>query len=133
MEEFANAYTAILSGATDVVLSRIGSPTGYSQGGLVNYTGLAMVHGSNSRPEAFLNADQTAMFAQLAQGLRYYYNRTSVNHPEVGTGNESVVIDNINISIDGVLNATNVKETADSFAAALKSSLQRTGLSLNKR
>lgn len=34
---------------------------GYSEGGIVDYTGLAMVHGSKSKPEAFLNAEQTAM------------------------------------------------------------------------
>lgn len=34
----------------------------YSHGGLADYTGLAMVHGSKSRPEAFLNAEQTAMW-----------------------------------------------------------------------
>jgi hypothetical protein len=33
---------------------------GFSQGGLVDYTGLAMVHGTQSKPEAFLNASQTA-------------------------------------------------------------------------
>ena len=32
---------------------------GYSTGGLVDYTGLAMVHGSPRKPEAFLNAEQT--------------------------------------------------------------------------
>ena len=31
----------------------------YSQGGLVDYTGTAVVHGSPSKPEAFLNAEQT--------------------------------------------------------------------------
>ena len=33
---------------------------GYSQGGLVDYTGPAIVHGTPSKPEAFLNASQTA-------------------------------------------------------------------------
>ena len=37
---------------------------GYSQGGLVDYTGLAMVHGSSSKPEAFLNAKQTAQIKE---------------------------------------------------------------------
>lgn len=32
----------------------------YSTGGLVDYTGTAAVHGTVSRPEAFLNAEQTA-------------------------------------------------------------------------
>ena len=34
----------------------------YKHGGLADYTGLAMVHGSKSRPEAFLNAEQTEMW-----------------------------------------------------------------------
>lgn len=42
---------------------------GYSNGGLVDYTGLAMVHGSSGAPEAFLNAKQTALFAQLRDSL----------------------------------------------------------------
>ena len=36
----------------------------YSTGGLVDYTGLAMVHGSSSKPEAFLNAEQTAQIRE---------------------------------------------------------------------
>ena len=38
----------------------------YKKGGLVDYTGIAQVHGSPSKPEAFLNAEQTAT---LKQGL----------------------------------------------------------------
>jgi hypothetical protein len=33
---------------------------GYSEGGLVDYTGVAVVHGSKTKPESFLNAEQTA-------------------------------------------------------------------------
>jgi hypothetical protein len=36
-------------------------------GGLVDYTGPAIVHGSKTRPEAFLNAEQTA---QIREGLK---------------------------------------------------------------
>ena len=39
----------------------------YAQGGLVNYTGIAMVHGSSSKPEAFLNAKQTAMISEAVK------------------------------------------------------------------
>lgn len=39
---------------------------GYSLGGLVDYTGPAIVHGSPARPEAFLNAKQTK---QIREGL----------------------------------------------------------------
>lgn len=36
----------------------------YAHGGLVNYTGLAMVHGSDARPEAFLNADEVKVWKE---------------------------------------------------------------------
>ena len=34
---------------------------GYSQGGLVDFTGPVMVHGSKNKPEAFLSAEDTAL------------------------------------------------------------------------
>ena len=40
---------------------------GYSEGGLVDYTGIAMVHGTPGEPESFLNAEQTA---QIREGLK---------------------------------------------------------------
>ena len=39
----------------------------YNKGGIVDYTGLAMVHGSKTKPESFLNAEQTA---QIREGLK---------------------------------------------------------------
>lgn len=54
---------------------------GYSSGGLVNYTGMAMVHGSSSKPEAFLSAEDTRNFQTLSQLLSdviLYNGKTSV-------------------------------------------------------
>lgn len=42
----------------------------YAKGGLVNYTGLAMVHGTEKEPEAFLNAEQTKIIKGLAVSLQ---------------------------------------------------------------
>ena len=42
----------------------------YSQGGLVDYTGLAMVHGTPDAPESFLNAQDTVLLSQLRDALR---------------------------------------------------------------
>ena len=39
----------------------------YSEGGLVDYTGPAIVHGTRSKPEAFLNAKQTAMISEAVK------------------------------------------------------------------
>lgn len=41
----------------------------YATGGLVNYTGPAWVDGTPGRPEAFLNANQTAMIASFTANL----------------------------------------------------------------
>jgi len=38
--------------------------TSFSTGGTVDYTGLAMVHGSKTRPEEVLNADETKMWRE---------------------------------------------------------------------
>ena len=58
----------------DTTKYKIASITAYKTGGLVDYTGLAMVHGSSSKPEAFLNAEQTAqikdaLMLQTREGL----------------------------------------------------------------
>lgn len=42
---------------------------GYSLGGLVDYTGPAMVHGSPEKPEAFLNAEETKAVKTIAEEL----------------------------------------------------------------
>ena len=41
----------------------------YKTGGLVDYTGLAWVDGQKGRPEAFLNANDTELFAKLKDSL----------------------------------------------------------------
>lgn len=41
----------------------------YKTGGLVDYTGLAWVDGQKGRPEAFLNENQTELFAKLKDSL----------------------------------------------------------------
>lgn len=47
----------------------------FAKGGYVDYTGIAMVHGSPSKPEAFLNASQTA---QITEALRETTGKESV-------------------------------------------------------
>lgn len=49
--------------------SELSIPSQFKTGGLVDYTGPAWVDGTKKKPEAFLNANQTAMFAALAASL----------------------------------------------------------------
>ncbi len=76
-----------------------GATRGFSQGGLVDYTGLAMVHGSTTDPEAFLSADDTHNFQTLAQLLSsaITYNGASSETPE---GGGTTVMGDINITIE---------------------------------
>ena len=41
----------------------------YLEGGLVDYTGAAIVHGSPAKPESFLNAKQTAMISEAVKSV----------------------------------------------------------------
>ena len=62
----------------------------YSQGGIVSHTGIAQVHGTPTKPEAFLNADQTEMFAKL---------RDYLSSVEFGNESNSSVVVEKNITI----------------------------------
>jgi hypothetical protein len=74
---------------------------GYSKGGIVDYTGIAVVHGTPGKPESFLNADQTA---QIREGLK-----------ESGKGGALEGIKNallkLDSSIKAVTNINNKSET----------------------
>lgn len=56
-----NILKSILSG---VRLQAEKTVRAYKKGGMVDYTGLAMVHGSKTRPEAFLDADTTRIWKE---------------------------------------------------------------------
>lgn len=96
---------------------------GYKKGGLVDYTGPAMVHGSKTQPEAFLNAKQTELFANLRDMLQ----KVSVD----SNSSSGFVIENITIQTQELNNNQDFKKAgrtlADEFASAIKSR----GLNLN--
>ena len=49
----------------------------FATGGLVDYTGPAWVDGTKSRPEAFLNANQTSLIGSFAKSLERLSGTTS--------------------------------------------------------
>ena len=97
----------------------------YSKGGIVDYTGLAMVHGSSSKPEAFLNASQTEMFAALTGAL----SKISVS----GGNSESISIENITIQTQQLNNKQDFNAAGKSLAEAFNSAINRRGLSVNTK
>lgn len=62
------------------------SYSAYSDGGYVDYTGLAMVHGSKSQPEAFLSADDTALVRSMLDAWQYVANRPKITNIDAALG-----------------------------------------------
>lgn len=104
----------------------------YSTGGYVDYTGLAMVHGSQTKPEAFLNTSQTAMFADLATTLEAIYSRPS-NYADEYDGSSEVTIENLTIAVDAELTNDNIPEIGQSLADALFDGIRRSGYNINTK
>ena len=97
---------------------------GFAKGGMVDFTGLAMLHGSKSAPEAVLNPMQTEMF----MGLRDALEKVSFN-PNGSTG--SVQIENISISTGSMNSNQDFKRAGETLAEAFRGAIQRKGITLN--
>jgi hypothetical protein len=91
-----------------------------------------MVHGSASKPEAFLNSEQTAMFSRLAQNLEAFYVKSSGINSDDSREN-GIIIENFTISLDATLTNDNVTQTGYSLADALMDGIRRTGASVNMK
>lgn len=108
-----------------IVLSKTGNyiPLKFSKGGKVDYTGLAMLHGSKTNPEAVLNPNQTKMF----MGLRDTLERVG------DTGVGGIAIGSITISPKELNNNQDWKKAGQLLAQELQAGLRRTGINLNKK
>lgn len=83
---------------------------GYSDGGYVDYTGLAIVHGTPSKPEAFLSAEDTSMIRGLLDSWKYVKARSFVsNLDSLFQGGQNNNIGEVNV----VINQAELKEDAD--------------------
>lgn len=98
----------------------------YSSGGLIDYTGPAMVHGSRSNPEMVLSARQTEMFFGLRDALQSI----------VLDGNSSaaaVNIDNITIKTDSLNSNLDFNRAGQQLAEAFGAAINRRGINLNTK
>lgn len=92
---------------------------GYKTGGYVDFTGPAMVHGTKTKPEAFLNARQTELF----EGLRDTLSKASKNSNQTQEKalEETIQIDSLNINVQ---EATDV-DSIDKIINKVKSSIYK--------
>ena len=57
----------MMNSAIKTIATKNGTP--YKEGGIVDYTGIAQVHGSPKKPEVFLDAEDTKNFSTLKELL----------------------------------------------------------------
>ena len=85
------------------ILSREGDTQAimkYSSGGYVDYTGLAMVHGSPSKPEAFLSAADTALVRSMLDAWQMMAIKPVVSNIDGVLGhNQNTTIGDVHITI----------------------------------
>lgn len=115
---FAEAFDSI---TFDPETGKFGS---YRQGGMVDYTGLAMLHGSPGRPEAVLSADQTVAFKKLAEGLNNNKNFSS---------SDGVTIGNITIQTNSMNNNQDFKAAGRALAREFEAAINRRGIGVNTK
>lgn len=98
---------------------------GYDQGGLVDYTGLAMVHGSKKKPEAFLNHKETSIIGDLARAIREVPRNALSNLTRFGGGLTFAPIVNIDASGATKEDAIAIGRTVKTELAGLFDKAQR--------
>lgn len=101
----SNTYKTLLDESAQAKLSAIANAvTGskkYIGGGLVNYTGIARVDGTPSRPEAFLDAEDTANIRAMLDQFSYVKTMPFMSHIDGGMfGGTSNSIGDVNITIN---------------------------------
>ena len=120
---------------------------GYSEGGLVNYTGLAVVHGSPAQPESFLDAEDTkflkanleaqkVILPDLMDAYRMVNNYNTTNRSVAASTSNAMQIDNIdiNLQIASMNSRYDAKQAANDIADELMSIARKSGnISINRR
>lgn len=146
------AALQIYQAANDLKVDGIFGPAtrkklyGYSNGGLVDYTGLAMVHGSPQDPESFLDAEHTKLLKAdmetreklLPSLLNTYDNiiHSSTTGNINSNNNDGVVIENLqlNLQFEKLSNDYDVRRAVNVMKEELVNISRQSGnLSIKRR
>jgi hypothetical protein len=100
---------------------------GYSDGGIVDFTGPAMLHGSSTKPEAVLNALQTAHFIDFTKTLdRMYSTQTGFNNLST-----AVNIENILFSVESMSSVEDGERAFNMFVDKFKEIGNQRGIKID--
>lgn len=101
--EGINSVHLVLTNIYDMVSAMArasGAVKAYATGGLVDYTGLAAVHGTKARPELMLNANDTVNFLEAAKLMRDTFTGTKLSGlPGAGESGSGVGIGQLVVNI----------------------------------
>ena len=123
----------------------LNSVKAYSQGGLANYTGLAMLHGSKDKPEAILNAEQTAILRNdilgnssnsllsLLQDFRKSI--AGVSNTAALSAANSIIIENanVNMNIDSIANDYDAQRAGEQALSQMLEIARKTSVQSMRR
>lgn len=103
---------------------------GFSKGGLVDFTGPAMVHGSTSKPEAFLSAEDTKNFAMLKDVLNRSIKMSNISqmNPNSKAGDCTIYI-----TVDQISNDYDVDRAIEQVQKKILSSSSYRNINLINR
>jgi len=115
---------------------------GYNEGGLVDYTGLALVHGTKQKPEAFLDNEDRLLIKNLTDSLKFNptnflpkFNLKPIIPSLAGVGNVSIQLDNL-INIEGNADSNvipRLKQEGQNILENLKKELSKRGVTFRVR
>ena len=121
-----------IDGVGNLVLD--GDTKPYATGGLVDYTGTAIVHGTPNTPEAFLSAQDTKNMQLLFAALNNIVAKsTAINVSGEGVGSNNITVENINISTNELNNNQDFKTAGQIFAEEFGKAIKQRGLNINVR
>ena len=102
---------------------------GYSTGGQVTHTGLALVHGTVTNPEAFLSAKDNATIQTFLSILNSVMDFNGTN--DIEDSEKSIIIENIAIQTNQLNNNQDFKNAGKILAEEFAKAIQKRGISQN--
>ena len=131
-EAAAKAGAKINSNKTDKLV-KSGKIAKNDNGGLIDYTGLAWVDGTFTKPESFLDAVDTKLLRDMLNAFNYVRVSPTMTHVDPSTYNNNTTIGDVNVTI----NQAELKSDADLDKVAKRvgevftKEIQKQGITLN--
>lgn len=124
-------YSVLGEIAPNTTAQEIKDAFGFAKGGLVDYTGIAKVHGTKSRPEAFLSAQDTINIRSLLDALAASRDINIDGLEDIDGASNIIQIDNIEIHTDQLNTSQDFTEAGQALASEFARAIQKRGININ--